>query len=162
MLLSSHTMWALECRFPQQTIEKMLSAADHHSARMHFRSIRLTFFFWSWLHWFQTNPWTAKDEYSSYNRTAVQNHLGYEKVHLNVRRAFRLACTWVGFWPQLIKRQRLEKEKNNLRQVYFWGESATWCELGFLASPIAVSVLKYNKAHFPAQVNQGNRLEKPL
>lgn len=54
----------------------------------------------------------------------------------------------------------MEKEKKKSATSFFWGESTIWCELGLLTSPLAVSVLEYNKAHFPAQVSQGKRLKK--
>lgn len=158
MLLPPHTTWALKSRFPQQTIEKILGAAVHHSTRTQFRSIQLTFF-WSWL-WCQTKHWTTKAECSPYNKTAVQNCLGCEKVHLSVRCALGLACAWVAFWPELIKKAEVGEHKNNLWQVCLWGESAIWCELGSLASPLAASILTNYEARFPAQVSHGNRLEK--
>lgn len=60
------------------------------------------------------------------------------------------------------KKAEIGERKKALQQVYFWGESAIWCELRSLASQLAVNVLKYNQGHFSAQISQGNMSEMPL
>lgn len=153
-------MWALECRFPQQTIEKTGSATDYRSAKINFRSMRLTFFL--------KLTSLVSNKALNHKRLVVllQQNCSSKSSWIwegapQCYIALGLGCAWVGIWPELIKRQRLEKEKKLICDKFALGLKVQF-GVSWVRSLLHVSVMKYCKAHFPAQVSQGNRLQKPL
>lgn len=92
-------------------------------------------------------PFTAKLQFEN------------EKVHLNV--TLQLDLCMGGVLTRVNKRAGVGKRKKLICDKFALGLKVQF-GVSWVCSLLPVSVMKYCKAHFPAQVSQGNRLQKPL
>lgn len=80
-------------------------------------------------------------------------------MHLNV--TLHLDLCMGGVLTRVNKKEEAGERKKLICDKFALGLKVQF-GVSWVCSLLHVSVMKYCKAHFPAQVTQGNRLQKPL